>query len=113
MSKEWWLVFDNNKFNSFDDNVWVPLNVKVRFDNYSGNQAETVITFDTGSNGGNDIKVEADPEILDALENKLTQPSVNETGCVTITLRGSLEADAFFDALRNLLKSYDMRQKLA
>lgn len=101
MAKEWWLDFQSNKFS--EDACF--LNVKVNADGEGGNSAETTITFDTYNNGGNPIEVES--------AGDLYSPSFKErSGIVKITLRGGIEAGDFFEAMRNLVKAYDMRCQL-
>lgn len=105
--KDWWLVFNDAEFTKGDEgcDVWTPLNITVHYDNYGSNQTETIITFDTVGFGGNHIQT----EVVDDKKQSIAMHS----GHVTLTLYGQWEANAFFSALRNLLKCYDMRAKLA
>ena len=107
MTKEWWLDFDSEKFLNPDDGFCY-LGIRVRSDNYGGNRAETTITFDTENYSGNDL------ELL--CSGGLDDPSMKGLratfGNVSITLRGGVEANDFFEAMRNLVKAYDMRHQL-
>lgn len=109
--KEWWLVFDDAEFskNAEQENYGF-LNVQVYYDNCGGNQAETIIEFDTVGFGGNKIQIAVEDahQYFDKNQNPIV-----EAGKVKLTIHGSCEADSFFNALGNLLKCYDMRSKLA
>lgn len=108
MDKKWWLDFDSTKFLDPEKSGFCYLGVRVLSDNYSGNKAETIITFDTQDHGGNELEVYCSGGSSD----QKMRGFKGDFGAVSIILRGGIEADDFFDAVRNLVKAYDMRQQL-
>jgi len=102
-----WLDFDHEQFEASvaastqqDTNFFGYLNVSVINDNTGGDSEETVITFDTGGQGGTDIEVR--------VENyKNAQTLTGDK--VQITLYGGLEAASFFSAMKNLVACYEQR----
>jgi hypothetical protein len=107
VKKEWWLDFDSEKFLNPEDGFCY-LGVKVLSDNYGGNRAETIISFNTENYGGNQIGVEGSGGSHDPKMRGFKA----EFGTLNITLRGGVEATDFFEAMRNLVKAYDMREQL-
>lgn len=101
-----WLDFDNE---GFEKNQWGKeytgcfLNITVTNDNEGGNSECTTITFNTDDYGGAPMTVAG----VNVKENYLF-----DTSRVSITLWGGWEASNFFAAMKNLIHSYELRQKL-
>lgn len=98
MQKQWWLAYDHAKYEAEDVSF---LNVSVLYDAEGGNSTQTIITLDTENFGGNELHV-----MYEGSNKKAYQ---FETGRLTIKLYGSQEAAQFFEAMRNLIKAYDLR----
>lgn len=101
-----WLDFDNEEFekNQSDKKyTGCLLNITVTNDNEGGNGECTTITFDTDDYGGTPMTVAA----LDGKDNHIF-----DAGKVSITIWGGWEASNFFAAMKNLIHSYKLRQKL-
>ena len=97
-----WLDFDNV---NYEDSVGF-LNITVTNDNEGGDSECTTITFDTGGFGGAPMTVASDKG-GDPNDNHLF-----DTGKVSVTLWGGIEANDFFAAMKNLIHSYELRQTL-
>ena len=100
--EKWWLDFDHATFEKSKNTgeYYGFLNVQVKNDNCSGDNAETVIVFDTSGHGGTEVNVEAKgfPEDYEFTSGK-----------ITLTLYGEFEADAFFTAMENLVAARLLR----
>lgn len=107
MAKEWWLDFQSEKFLNPEDGFCY-LGVRVLSDNYGGNHAETIISFNTEDYGGNEIELYCSG----GLSDQKMRGFKGDFGTVNIKLRGGVEASDFFEAMRNLVKAYDMRCQL-